>query len=116
MASEAFLQAAEHYIRIGKPVPVTENEPVTATPPESAPITAVEQSISKKMSIPPAPAVPASEPEPITVTEKAKRQDADLLRQATIAAKRVAAAAENEQVALQYGYTLAQLSLTLRSE
>ena len=116
VASEAFLQSAEHYIRIGKPVPATENEPVTATRPERAPITAVEQSISKKVSVAPARTVPAPEPEYVTITNEARRQDAEILKQASIAAKRAAAADKVEQVALQHGYTLAQLGLTLQSE
>lgn len=115
VASEAFLQSAEHYVRIGKPVPDIENEAVTATRPERAPIAAMERSISK-VSIPSARRVPASEPERVTVTTEATRQDAESLRQASIAAKRAAAAAKVEQIALQHGYTLAQLGLTLRQD
>lgn len=114
VASEAFLQSAEHYIRIGKPVPDIENEPVTATCPERAPI-ATERSISE-VSIPSARRVSASEPEQVTVTNEARCQDPETLRQANIAAKRAAAAAKVEQVALQHGYTLAQLGLTLRQD
>lgn len=116
VASEGFLQSAEHYIRIGKPVSDIENEAVTATRPERVPIAAMERSISKKVSISRERRVFAPEPEQVTATNKATRLDAESLRQASIAAKRAVAAAKVEQVALQHGYTLAQLGLTLRSD
>lgn len=122
VASEAFLQSAEHYIRIDKPVLAIENAPTPATHPARASTATVEhlsaEGMPKEVSAPSARTVPAPEPEPVTViiTDKVKRQEDEALRQASITAKRAAAAAKVEQVALQHGYTLAQLGLTLQSE
>lgn len=119
VASEAFLQSAEHYVRIGKPAPAIENEPAPATHPGWAPAATVKRFSAEGMpkeGLVPKPTVPSPEPDPVIVSDEAKHQEDEALRQASIAAKRAVAAAKVEQVALQHGYTLAQLGLALRSE
>lgn len=120
VASEAFLQSAEHYIRISNPVPVTTDEPVTATRPARAPVAAVKRfpatGTPEEISVPPAFTDPAPEPESIILKEASRRQEVESPEDAGIASKRALAAAALERVALQHGYTLAQLGLTLRLE
>ena len=120
VASEAFLQSAEHYVRISNPGPVTDDEPVTARRPARAPDATVERfpatGTPREISIPSTCTVPAPERELVILKEASRRQEVESLAEAGIASRRALAAAELERVALQHGYTLAQLGLTLRLE
>lgn len=120
VASEAFLQSAEHYVRLSNPVRHSENQPVKYQPHARAP-TATETCSSTIDTIINDPVAPSctgqnSEPEAFIMKRAPELLETRSREQAGIAAKRTAAAAELERVAGQHGYTLAQLGLVLRSE
>ena len=122
VASEAFLQSAEHYVRLSNPVRHTENQPVKYQPHARAPI-AIETS-SSAGNAPlnnPVDVVGTGqtlEPEPSISNEAKAQSRLEAIKQehAEIAMKRAAAADALERVAGQHGYTLAQLGLALQSQ
>ncbi|MGZ3218365.1 DUF4167 domain-containing protein [Paracoccus sp. T5] len=121
VASEAFLQSAEHYVRLGNPVCHPDTRPVKHRPHAPAPTapTATEVCSSAGDACTTVPvamvcAEQAPEPEAVNVETAPKRRESRSPEQARIA-KRAAAAAVLERVAGQHGYTLAQLGLVLRS-
>jgi hypothetical protein len=120
VASEAFLQSAEHYVRLSNPVRHAENHPVKQQPRARTPI-AIETSSSPgdaPMTVPVAAECTEQTPEPVPfiVNKAPKPLETKNREQARIAMKRAAAAADLERIAGQHGYTLAQLGLVLRSK
>ncbi|MFC3169487.1 DUF4167 domain-containing protein [Paracoccus fontiphilus] len=116
VATQAFLQSAEHYVRLSNPVHHTENRPVKHQPHVVAAETC--SSPGDGLMTVPAPALcmrQTPEPEACTVKKAPKLPGAKNSEQVRTAAKRAAAAADLERVAGQHGYTLAQLGLVLRS-
>lgn len=118
VASEAFLQSAEHYVRLGNPVCHTDIRPVKPQAPAPAPTATETCSSAGEMRItaPVATGCIKQTPEPEAVIAKTapKLHESRSREQARIA-ERAAAAADLERVAGQHGYTLAQLGLVLRS-
>lgn len=118
VASESFLQSAEHYTRLGNPVRDTETRPVKHQPFEPA-LTATETHSSKGdtgIALPFFETGIGQAPAPEAVIVKIAPEFREVRRQEqTEIEKRAAAAADLERVAGQHGYTLAQLGLVLRS-
>lgn len=118
VASEAFLQSAEHYLRLGNPVRHTDLRPVKHQPHAPAP-TAAETCSSTgdtRITVPVAAVCNGQAPEPDAVLVKTEPNlHESRSREQAGNAKRAAAAADLERVAGQHGYTLAQLGLVLRS-
>lgn len=118
VASEAFLQSAEHYVRLGNPVQLTNTRTVKHQAHE--PVPAIVKTFPR--------ADAARLYEPVAITDVAQVSapaavipipspsfvDAKIQERARIA-KRAAAANDLERVAGQHGYTLAQLGLILRA-
>ena len=119
VAAEAFLQSAEHYTRLGNPVRHIDTRPMKDQPFAPAPSTAETRSSTADadMIVPLAAGCidKAPVPEAVIVTIAPDLHDMRSREQTRIA-KRAAAAADLERVAGQYGYTLAQLGLELRSK
>lgn len=117
VASEAFLQSAEHYVRVGKPAHRVEDHPVRDRSSRRASMTQEAQSSTDaKQRDEPVPAVgtgQAPDPELIRLEEARERIAAEKRKQTEAAEKRAAAAAELERIAGQHGYTLEQLGLVL---
>ena len=117
VASESFLQSAEHYTRLGNPVRDTETRPVKHQPFEPA-LTATETRSSTDytgIAVPLAAVCIGQAPAPEAVTVKIAPVLHDVRsREQTRIEKRAVAAADLERVAGQHGYTLAQLWLVLR--
>ena len=109
VAAEAFLQSAEHYIRVGKPAHCVEDEPVRAGSSRRASITqeAPSSTDAKQRD-------EAADPEVIRLDEARKSVVAEKQKQIEAALKRAAAAADLERIAGQHGYTLKELGLVLR--
>lgn len=122
VASEAFLQSAEHHVRLGNPVRHTDARPGKHQPHASAATstaTATEACSSTGDTHLADPATVTSmrqapEPDAVIMKTAPDLHDAKRRERAGIA-KRVAAANDLERVAGQHGYTLAQLGLVLRS-
>ncbi|TGN49787.1 DUF4167 domain-containing protein [Paracoccus liaowanqingii] len=118
VASEAFLQSAEHYTRLGNPVRHTDTRPVKHQHHAPAP-TATETRSSTgdaDMTVPLTAVCIEKAPEPDAVIVKiSPKLDNSRSREQARIAKRAAAAADLERVAGQHGYTLAQLGLVLRA-
>ena len=118
VASEAFLQSAEHYVRVSNPVCHVEDHPVRDRSFRQAPTTQTAQpSNDEKQRDEPVAAVDtreAPDPELIRLDEARERVAADKQKQTEAAEKRAAAAADLERIAGQHGYTLEQLGLVLR--
>lgn len=119
VASEAFLQSAEHYVRLGNPVCPVEIRPARVRPPAPAPIETEAGTDPEAALLEDASAAINTEhtPEPeAAVLETAPRlPETSGQEQARIAERRAAAGAELVRVAGQHGYTLAQLGLVLRT-
>ncbi|WP_176562870.1 DUF4167 domain-containing protein [Paracoccus liaowanqingii] len=118
VASEAFLQSAEHYTRLGNPAPLTYTRPVKYQPHAPAPAATETRSSAgdADMTVPLAAVCIEKAPEPEAVIVKiAPKLHEPRSREQTRSAKRAAAAADLERVAGQHGYTLAQLGLVLRA-
>ncbi|QDA36492.1 DUF4167 domain-containing protein (plasmid) [Paracoccus liaowanqingii] len=118
VASEAFLQSAEHYTRLGNPVRHTETRPVKHPPYGPAPAaTETRASTSDTcIAVPLAAVCIGRAPAPEAVIVKIAPEFHDFRSQEqTRIEKRAAAAADLERVAGRHGYTLAQLGLVLRS-
>lgn len=117
VASEAFLQSAEHYVRVGKPVRHVEDEPVRPGSSRRASITQEAlSSTDAKQRDEPVPSVgtgQAPNSEVIRLDKARKSVAAEKRRQTEAPEKRVAAAADLERIAGQHGYTLEQLGLVL---
>ncbi|WP_306753051.1 DUF4167 domain-containing protein [Paracoccus actinidiae] len=120
VASEAFLQSAEHYVRVSNPVRHVEDHPVRDRSFRQAPTTQEPQwsNDEKQRDEPVAVAAvdtrEAPNPELIRLDEARERVAAEKQKQAEAAEKRAAAAADLERIAGQHGYTLEQLGLVLR--
>lgn len=118
VASEAFLQSAEHYVRISNPVCHVEDHPVKDRFFRRASTTQGAQSSNDETQRDePVAAVdtgPAATLELIRLEEARERAVAEKQKQTEAAEKRAAAAADLERIAGQHGYTLEQLGLVLR--
>jgi hypothetical protein len=118
VASEAFLQSAEHYVRVAKPARHVEDEPVKDWSFRKAPILQEAQSSrDAKERDEPVPAVGTGQPfnsEVIRLDEARTSVATENRKQTEAAEKRAAAAADLERIAEQHGYTLEQLGLVLR--
>ena len=118
VASEAFLQSAEHYVRVSNPVRHVEDHPVRERSFRRAPTTQEAQwSNDEKQRDEPVAAVDTrqgSDPELIRLDEARRSVAAEKRKQTEAAEKRAAAAADLERIAGQHGYTLEQLGLVLR--
>lgn len=118
VAAEAFLQSAEHYIRVGKPAHCVEDEPVRAGSSRRASITQEAPSSTdakqRDEAVPPVGTGQAADPEVIRLDEARKSVVAEKQKQIEAALKRAAAAADLERIAGQHGYTLKELGLVLR--
>jgi hypothetical protein len=118
VGSEAFLQSAEHYVRVSNPVCHVEDRPVRDRSFRRAPVTqGVQPSNDEKQRDEPVAAVDtrqAPNPELIRLDEARERLEAEKQKQTEAAEKRAAAAADLERIAEQHGYTLEQLGLVLR--
>ena len=117
VAAEAFLQSAEHFIRVGKPAHCVEDEPVRDKSFSRASIIQeAPSSTDAKQRDEAVPAVgtgQAPDPELIRLEEARERIAAEKRKQTEAAEKRAAAAADLERIAEQHGYTLKQLGLVL---
>ena len=114
VASEAFLQSAEHYTRLNN-----SNRHVEARPPKRQPYMLLPSesgpSESSSHAAPPMTARPCgqtSEPQAVTPVTELPHEETDSSER-DITARRSAAAADLERVARQHGYTLADLGLAL---
>jgi hypothetical protein len=118
VASEAFLQSAEHYVRISNPVCLVEDHPVRDRSFRRATIPPEMQSFNDETQRDkPAAAVDtgqAANLELIRLKEARERAVAEKQKQTEAAERRAAAAADLERIAGQHGYTLEQLGLVLR--
>ncbi len=118
VASEAFLQSAEHYVRVSNPVRHVEDPPVRDRSFRQVPTTQTAQpSNDEKQRDEPVAAVDTQEapsPELMQLDEARERVAAEKQKQTEAAEKRAAAAADLERIAGQHGYTLEQLGLVLR--
>lgn len=117
VASEAFLQSAEHYIRVGKPARHVEDHPVRDRLFERASITQEAPSTDAKRRDEPVPVGgtgQAADLDLIRLDEARTAVAAEKRRQTEAAEKRAAAAVDLERIAGQHGYTLEQLGLVLR--
>ena len=118
VASEAFLQSAEHYVRVGKPARHVEDEPVRDRSSRRASITqeAPSSTDAKKKdgAVPSVGTGQAPNSEVIRLDEARTAVAAEKRRQTEAAEKRAVAAADLERIAEQHGYTLEQLGLVLR--
>ena len=118
VASEAFLQSAEHYVRLGNPVQLTSTRTVKDLPHGPAPAKvktfphADAARVRDPVAIADMPQVSA--PAAVIPIPSPSFVDAKIQERARIA-KRAAAANDLERVAGQHGYTLAQLGLILRA-
>ncbi len=120
VASEAFLQSAEHYVRLGNPVCHTDIRSVKPQAPAPAPAPPATETCSSagemRISAPVATGCIKQTPEPeVVIAKTAPKLHESRSREQARIAKRAAAAADLERVAGQHGYTLAQLGLVLRS-
>ena len=120
LATQAFLQSAEHYVRLGNPVRYAENQPAKQQPRARTPI-AIETSASAGealLEMPVAAVCTGKTPEPETaiVVKALEIPETKSGEQAGIASRRAAAADALERVAGQHGYTLAQLGLVLQPD
>ena len=118
VASEAFLQSAEHYVRVSNPVRHVEDPPVRDRSFRQVPTTQKAQpSNDEKQRDEPVAAVSTQQVpdhELIRLDEARERVAAEKQKQTEAAEKRAAAAADLERIAGQHGYTLEQLGLVLR--
>ena len=118
VASEAFLQSAEHYVRVAKPARHVEDEPVRDRSSRRASIIQeAPSSTDAKQRDEAVPAVgtgQARSSEVIRLDKARKSVAAEKRRQTEAPEKRAAAAADLERIAGQHGYTLEQLGLVLR--
>lgn len=118
VASEAFLQSAEHYARSGNPVQLTSTRTVKDLPHGSAPANVKTLSHADAARVPDPVAIAdmpqVSAPDAVIPIPSPRLGDAKIQERARIA-KRAAAADDLERVAGQHGYTLAQLGLVLRA-
>lgn len=118
VASEAFLQSAEHYVRVAKPVRHGEDHSVKDRSFRKAPIILAAQSSDNEPQgndlVAAAETRQPPDPELIRLEEARERIAAENRRQTEAAEKRAAAAADLERIAGQHGYTLEQLGLVLR--
>ena len=118
VASEAFLQSAEHYVRVGKPAHDVEDHPVRDRSSRRASITQEAQSPTdakqRDEAVPAVGTGQAPSSEVIRLDEARTSVAAEKRRQTEAAEKRAAAAADLERIAGQHGYTLEQLGLVLR--
>ena len=118
VASEAFLQSAEHYVRVSNPVCHVEDHPVRDRSFRRAPVTQRAQPSTDEMQRDePVTALgtrQAPNPELIRLDEAREHAEAEKRKQTEAAEKRAAAAADLERIAGQHGYTLEQLGLVLR--
>jgi hypothetical protein len=118
VASETFLQSAEHYVRVSNPVCHGEDHPVRDRSFRKAPIAEGAQSFNdEKQRDEPGAAVDtrqAPNPELIRLDEARERLAVEKQKKTEAAEKRAAAAADLERIARQHGYTLEQLGLVLR--
>ena len=118
VASEAFLQSAEHYVRVGKPARHVEDELVRdRLSRRDSIIQEAPLSTDAKQRDEAVPAVDtrqAPNPEVIRLDEARKSVAAEKRKQTEAAEKHAAAAADLERIAGQHGYTLEQLGLVLR--
>ena len=118
VAAEAFLQSAEHFIRVGKPAHCVEDEPVRdksfsrASIIQEAPSsTGVKQ---RDERVPAGGTGHAAHLDLIRLDEARTAVAAEKEKQIEAALKRAAAAADLERISEQYGDTLEQLGLVLR--
>lgn len=118
VASEAFLQSAEHYVRLGNPVQLTSTRTVKDLPHDSAPaiVKTFPRADAARVYEPVATTDVAqvSAPASVIPIPSPSLVDAKIQERARIA-KRAAAADDLERIAGQHGYTLAQLGLVRRS-
>lgn len=118
VASESFLQSAEHYTRLGNPVRHTETRSVKHQPYELRP-TATETRFSTGdtcMAVPLAAVCKGQAPAPRAGIDKIAPELHDIRSpEQTRIEKRAVAAADLERVAGQHGYTLEQLGLVIRA-
>jgi hypothetical protein len=118
VASEAFLQSAEHYVRVGKPAHDVEDHPVRDRSSRRASITQGAQSSTdakqRDEAVPGVGTGQAPSSEVIRLDESRKSVAAEKRRQTEAAEKRAVAAADLERIAEQHGYTLEQLGVVLR--
>lgn len=118
VASEAFLQSAEHYARVSNPVRHGEDPPVRDRSLRKAAITQGAQSPNDETPrdepVAPVSTRQAANPELIRLEQARKSVAAEKRKQTEAAEKRAAAAADLERIAGQHGYTLEQLGLVLR--
>ena len=118
VASEAFLQSAEHYVRVAKPARQVEDEPVKNRSFRKAPIILAAPSSDNEPQrndlVAAAETRQAPDPELIRLEEARERIAAEKRRQTEAAEKRAVAAADLERIAGQHGYTLEELGLVLR--
>ena len=118
VAAEAFLQSAEHYVRVSNPVRHVEDPPVRDRSFRKAPITQeAPSSTDAKQRDEPVPVVgtgQAAHLDLIRLDEARTAVAAEKEKQTEAALKRAAAAADLERIAGQHGYTLEQLGLVLR--
>lgn len=118
VASEAFLQSAEHYVRLGNTLCHTHSPPVKHKPYAPAPTAteicfpASDMRITASMAAVGIKQMPEAE---AVIVKTAPKLHESRSRVQTRIAKRAAAAADLERVAGQHGYTLEQLGLVLRS-
>lgn len=116
VAAEAFLQSAEHYIRVGKPAHCVEDEPLRNKSFRRASIIQEAPSTDAKQRDEAVPAVgtgQAPNSEVIRLDEACAAVAAEKRKQTEAAEKRAVAAADLERIAEQHGYTLEQLGLVL---
>ncbi|MCZ0963071.1 DUF4167 domain-containing protein [Paracoccus benzoatiresistens] len=118
VASEAFLQSAEHYVRVSNPVRHVEDHSLRGRSFRKASIIQEAQSSSDETQRnEPVDAMgtgQAASPELIRLDEARESVAAEKQTQTEAAEKRAAAAADLERIAGQHGYTLEQLGLVLR--
>ncbi|TNH37735.1 DUF4167 domain-containing protein [Paracoccus haeundaensis] len=118
VASEAFLQSAEHYVRLGNPVQLTSTRTVEDQPHGPAPANVKTFPDADAARVPDPVAIAdmsqVSAPAAVIPIPSPSFVDAKIQKRARIA-KRAAAADDLERIAGQHGYTLAQLGLILRS-
>lgn len=119
VACEAFLQAAEHYVRISNPASqedcLKRERSLKRAPIVPKAQTAGEDK-NKQSDEPVAPGdtQEGTNPDLIRLDEAHTRLVAERRAKAEIAEERAAAVAHLERIARQHGYTLAQLGLMLR--
>ena len=120
VASEAFLQSAEHYVRVSNPVRHVEDHPVRdrsfrrALTTQGAQPSNDEKQRDEPVAVAAVDTRQGSDPELIRLDEARKSVAAEKRKQTEAAEKRAAAAADLERIAGQHGYTLEQLGLVLR--